>query len=501
MKNKLIYIVALAFTFSVGCKKELNQTPISTATTETFFASNNDFLQAVNAVYADLRTYPDRMLNLSETRSDNLYAVADGPRDWEPINNFARTISGNPYIQEAWNTNFNGIYRANTVLNKLETNGNVITDANLKTRLTAEARFLRAFFYFDLVRWFGKVPIADKVYSSAEATTIPRSGVAAVYNFILADLKFAADNLPDTYTAAADKGRATKWAAKGIMALVYMTRSGPTYNIDGPGLATNDWQVALDLLNEVINSKRFNFLTSYADIFSYSNENNAEVVFNVEYSTLSNPVVGSTFAWLLVPDTYFTSIGKAVQGGLLIRPVSTDLVNTYATNDIRKPFNIYTAGYTAPGIGTESRPFFKKYLDISKVPNNRVDWPINYIVMRYTDVLMLKAECILRGASGSQADVDLIVNQVRSRAGLTTPVTGTTIPQLMEERRREFAAEGLRWHDLVRSGLVTTVIPAWDAKEDVSNSIAPFNNNYIIYPVPQAELNVTPGLYTQNPGY
>jgi len=501
MKNKILYIIAITCALNAGCKKELNQTPISTATTGTFFASNVDFVNATNAVYSDLRAYPDRLLNLSETRSDNLYAVADGPRDWEPINNFARAITANAYVQEAWNTNFNGIYRANTLLDKLNTNGSVITDAALKTRLTAETRFLRAFFYFDLVRLFGKVPIADKVVSVNEAASIPRSPVSAVYNFIIDDLKYAADNLPETYTGA-DKGRATKYAAKGILALVYMTRSGPTYNIEGPGLATNDWQAALDLLNEVINSGKYSFLSSYSDIFSYTNENNAEVIFDIQYSNGSNPIVGATFPWVLVPDNYFTSIGKTAQGGLVIRPVSNDLVNTsYTTSDVRRSFNVFTAGYTAAG-ATEIRPFFKKYVDITRVPtNSRLDWPINYIVMRYTDVLMLKAECILRGASGSQADVDGIMNQVRRRAGLTGTVSGTTLAQLMEERRREFAAEGLRWHDLVRSGLVTSVMPAWIAKDDVSKSISPFENNFIIYPVPQAELNTAPGLYTQNAGY
>lgn len=501
MKNKFIYIATFALALNTGCKKELDQTPISTATTETFFASNKDFEQATNAVYNDLRTYPERMLNLSEIRSDNLYAVADGPRDWEPINNFARSIASNPYVVEAWNTNFNGIYRANLLLDKLTTNGSVITDANLRTRFTAEARFLRAFFYFDLVRWFGKVPIADKVVSTVESKTIPRSPVSAVYDFIIADLRYAGDNLPDIYTNVADKGRATKWAAKGLLALAYMTRSGPTNSIEGPGLGTNDWSTALGLLNEVIGSNRYSFLPSYANIFSYTNENNAEVIFDVQYATGLNPVVGSTFAWWLVPDTYFTSISKPTQGGLLIKPVSNNMVNSYAATDIRKAFNINTTSFTANGV-TESRPFFKKYLDITRIPNNRLDWPINFIVMRYTDILMLKAECILRGATGgTQADVDGVMNQVRGRAGLTGTVTGTTLPQLMEERRREFAAEGLRWHDLVRSGLVTTVMPAWITQDDLSKSIAAFQNNYIIYPVPQAEFNAAPGLYTQNAGY
>jgi hypothetical protein len=279
-----------------------------------------------------------------------------------------------------------------------------------------------------------------------------------------------------------------------------MTRSGPTYNIKGPGLAVNEWSQALTLLNDIINSKKYTFGTSYNDIFSYDKENNGEVVFDVQYSTGSTPVVGGTFSWLLVPDNWFTSsaIGKTAQGGLTIRPVSNDLLSSYTTGDTRKAFSIQT-GYNYSG-GTETRSFFKKYVDVSKTPANRLDWPINFIALRYTDVLMMKAECILNGATGTQADVDAIVTQVRGRAGLGA-VTNVTIPQLMEERRKEFAAEGTRWHDLVRSGLVTTVMPTWITKEDVPHAMQPFQTNYILYPVPQSELDVKPGLYDQNLGY
>jgi hypothetical protein len=153
-------------------------------------------------------------------------------------------------VIEAWNANFNGIYKANVLLEQLVENGSVIPDATLKLRLEAEAKFLRAFFYFDLVRWFGKVPIIDHPVTANEALEIKQSPVADVYNLIISDLQFAATNLPDVY-GAADKGRATKWAAKGILALVYMTRSAPTYGIEGPGLGLNEWSNALTLLNEI----------------------------------------------------------------------------------------------------------------------------------------------------------------------------------------------------------------------------------------------------------
>ncbi|MEI6948368.1 RagB/SusD family nutrient uptake outer membrane protein [Paraflavisolibacter sp. H34] len=501
MKKVFLPFIAAALLVS-SCKKELEQQPISNAITETFYSTPFDFLQATSAVYNGLRTYPDRLMNLSETRSDNLYAVSDGGvREWEGVNSFQKSISGNSYVTEAWQSNFNAIFKANILLEQLKANGaKVITDAVLRTRLEAEAKFLRAFYYFDLVRWFGKVPVVTQPVNATEALTYERKPVAEVYELILSDLNFAAANLPgpEGY-ATADKGRVTKWGAKGILALVHMTRSGPTYGIEGPGLGVNEWGNALTLLNEVIGSGKYATQGKYSDIFSYTNEHNSEVVFDVEYVTGLNPVVGATFPWVLVPDTYFQSVSKPTQGGLTIRPVSNDLLNSYAANDQRKAFSIQT-GYTNMGV-TESNSFFKKYVDITKTPANRLDWPINFIALRYTDVLMLKAECILKGAPGTQSEVDNIVNQVRSRAGLTGTLTGVTLPQLMEERRKEFAAEGLRWHDLVRSGLVETVMPAWIAKEDVQKKMQPFNKNYIIYPVPQAELDIVGQLYQQNQGY
>lgn len=496
-KNFLNITIVAAVTFT-ACTKELNQVPISAATPLTFYASQNDFIQATNAIYNDLRAYPDRHLNLSETRSDNLYAVSDGGvRDWDPINAFQRGIAGNIFVTEAWTTNYNGIYRANILLDQLQKKGEVITNTSLRTRLEAEARFLRAFFYFDLVRWFGKVPLIDRPITAPEAQTISRSPVSDVYALVISDLQFAATNLPDGYSAA-DVGRATRFAAKSILALVHMTRSGPTYDIEGPGLGLNEWNQAATLLDEVIASNKYSMLANYNSIFSYTNENNAEVVFDIQYITGSNPVLGSTFPWVLAPDPWFQSQGKQAQGGLTIRAVSTDLLNSYAAGDTRKAFTIQQ-GYTFNGV-TENRSFFKKWVDLTKVPNNRVDWPINFIVMRYTDVLLLKAECILRGAPGAQSYVDGVVNQVRARAGLL-PVSNVTLPQLMEERRKEFAAEGSRWHDLVRSGLVETKMTAWIAAEDAQHLLQPFNKNYIIYPVPQSELDVRQGLYTQNTGY
>ena len=497
---RLPFLTLLFPVLFAACSKQLNQKPISAATSVTFYASAQDFLQATNAAYANLRTYPDREINLSETRSDNLYAVSvGGVRDWEGINDFTNTISSNPYVEEAWSTDFNGIFKINTLIDQLHTNGSVIGNTSLESRFEGEAKFLRAFYYFDLVRTFGKVPLVDHPVTASEALNIPRNPVSDIYQLIISDLQFAAANLPVSYTGT-DIGRATKYAAEGILALVYMTRSAPDYGIEGPGLGSNEWGLALPLLNDIISSPKYSFLPSYNSIFSYTNENNPEVIFDVQFTTGLTPVLGTDFIGLLVPDGYFQSLGVVVNGTSNLRPVSNNLLSSYEAGDTRRNFSIHD-GYVFNG-DAETRSFFVKYLDITRIPKNQLDWPINFIVLRYTDVLLLKAECVLHGAPGSQtADVDAVVNKVRVRGGLVTPLANVTLPQLFEERRKEFASEGSRWHDLVRSGNIGSIMTAWIAADDVQHKIQPFQNNFIIYPVPQSQLDVKPGLYTQNKGY
>lgn len=514
MKRRTGFAITAFTLFLASCTKDLNQVPLSSATTETFYKAPSDFIQGLNAAYNVLRGYPDRLLNLSEIRSDNIYGVSVTVRDWDPINNFLPGIASNTYVEEAWTTDYSGIFRANTVLDQLQKNGGNAGSAALVTRLRAEAQFLRAFYYFDLVRYFGKVPVIDHPVTAEEAKAIPRSAVTDVYKLIIGDLQFAMANLPANYSGAfpaystTDAGRATKWAAESLLALVYMTRSGATYGIEGPGLGLNEWSLALPLIQDVLTNSGYGFnTTSYASIFSYTNQTptpagNKEAIFDVMYMSGQNPTLGATYVWGLTPNTYFTSLGTNTNanGSLEIIPVSTNLVNAYESGDLRKPVTIYTAGYTASG-STESRPFYKKWLDITKIPSaSRFDWAENFIAIRYTDVLLWKAECILHGAPGTQADVDAIVNQVRARAGLAAR-SNVTLAQLFDERRREFADEGNRWFDLQRSGNLVTIMNAWIAAEDSQKRIQTVTANAVIYPVPQSQLDAAPGLYTQNPGY
>ncbi|MBW4889140.1 RagB/SusD family nutrient uptake outer membrane protein [Mucilaginibacter sp. HMF5004] len=524
--KKISFIASMALVLLVtSCSKDLNQIPISTQTTATFYQQPSDFIQGINAAYNSLRNYPDRLLDMSEIRSDNIYPTNSVARDPDAISNFSTSIAGHPYVEEAWSTDFRGIFQANTVLDQIAKNGSFVGSAALATRLSAEARFLRAFYYFDLVRYFGKLPIIDHPVSISESTTIGRSPVADVYTLIIADLQFAIANLPANYAGAfpsytaTDVGRATKYAAEAVLGQVYMTRSGPTYGISGPGLGLNEWSLAVPLFNDIINSGLFVFNTSYSNIFSYTNQSpnytatgNREAIFDVMYLTGQNPVLGADFTWQLIPQNYFNSqpAGNTPANGNLGTPsVSPNMLAEYSASDVRKTQNVFTAGYTYQGT-LDPYPFFRKYvpylgtgaLDAAKIPASRFDWGINFIAIRYTDILMLKAECILNGAPGNQlTDVDGVVNQVRNRAGLL-PLVNVNADQLLAERRREFAAEGLRWFDLQRSGKLLTIMNAWKAVDDaVIQKMGPITANSIIYPVPQSQLDTAPGLYSPNPGY
>jgi len=403
MKNKYFGLFITIVTLVSSCSKKLDQLPISTATTETFYKQPSDFIQGVNAIYNSLRGYPDRLLFLSEVRSDNIYPTNDVGRDPDPINNFSLGIAPNVYVEEAWNANFNGIFKANTVLDQIGKNGSYVGSTALATRLTAEARFLRAFFYFDLVRYYGKVPVIDHPMVASEAVTISRSPVADVYTFIIDDLQFAVANLPTNFSGAfpaygaTDVGRATKYAAEAILARVYMTRSGPTYGIEGPGMGLNEWSLALPLLQDIINSGLFvfnpavySFPVPATGIFSYSNQSpatNKEAIFDVIYLTGQTPVLGATFPWQLVPQAYFNGLpaGNPSLGGALGTPsVSNNLLNSYAANDTRKASTFHTTPYS--NLGTvDLHAFFRKYLDTTKIPASRFDWGINFIAIRYTD--------------------------------------------------------------------------------------------------------------------
>jgi len=504
MKYIVICCVCLALLNS--CSKQLDQQPPSNAPKADFYKNTSDFTQAVTGAYYQLRAYPDQTLWMGEMRSDNVIATSDGNRDWQEINDFSPNLTNTAFIVAAWNSNFNGIYNVNTVLDALDKFGTNVTDTALRRRFGGECHFLRAFYYFQLLRLYGELPIIDHVVTVPEAEAIARSKVSDVYAFIISDLQYAIANLPSSY-GAADVGRATSNAARGLLGLVYLTRSGPTYGVNGPGMNSGEYDLAMAQFDAVIGSGVYSFVASYPSIFSYTNEDNKEVIFDVQYMSANN---GADFPSMLVPSGYWSGLG--ISGsygngyGSTTFNITKDLLGSYTASaaggvDTRDTFSIQHKFNSSPTIIDSVNPFIKKYINISKRGTGYNDWPINFIVLRYTDVLLMKAECVLHGASGgSQSYVDSVVNLVRQRAGVPGGVSNVDLPTLMEERRREFLGEGLRWNDLVREGMAVTTMNAWVAHDSIA-TIATVAPQYIIYPIPGAEMLVKPGLYTQNDGY
>lgn len=499
MKKNIIILLAIFIVGLTACEDELNQVPISAISSNGFFTDETGFEQAINGVYASLSSYPERQFHLSDVRSDNIYGVGSmGVRAHEPVNNFALTLATNEYMKETWNTNFEGIMRANMVLDNLTEE--LVADATKRNQFEGEAKFLRALFYFDLVKYFGPIPVIDHLVTPSEALEIGRNPVSEVYDLIINDLQDAAQLLPTSFSGE-NIGRATSYAAKGILARVYLTRSGPVLHTDGPCMGTNEYTQALNLLNDVIGGS-FDMLDDYAATFDLLNENNSDIVFDIQY-TSGGVGVGAAYPGELAGSGFWKAAGYPYAIGLETKDVSYDLINSYGTEDLRLQFNVQI-GYTDPSNGEYVEdPVCTKFsrTDPSTWGGDRFDFGINFPILRYTDVLLMKAECILQGASGTQAEVDQIINDVRTRIGLE-PISGVTLNDLLEERRKEFLGEGLRWHDLVRTGKVLDVMNTWIPVEDVADQMRKsISADHIIYPIPLEQMDVKEGLYTQNKGY
>lgn len=496
MMMKNISFIAIISLLLLSCSEELDQTPISELGSNNFYKDTEDFEDAVTGIYSTLDIYPNEQFYLSEMRSDNLYGVTEtGVRPYEKINNFDLTIATNEDVSREWNNDYTGIMRANTVLDEI--NEEAVPDADTRNRMIAEAKFLRAFFYFDLVRLYGGVPLLDHVYTPAETLNISRSPVSEVYDFIIADLNDAIENLPESYSNNF-LGKATSWAAKALLGEIYLTRSGPTYGINGPGLESGEYDKALSLFNDIIDNGPFGFVDDYPSIFAYDNEHNAEIIFNIEYIT-GGTGAGASYPSITVPNGYLEANNVGFPNGEDRKEVSVDLLEAYPEEDIREDFNILM-GYTDDNENFNPSPFFVKYINLNEAGQDRFDWSLNYPVIRYTDILMMKAEAILMGNIGNSGDVDDIINMVRQRAGLGE-VSGVDLDMYLSERRREFAAESKRWYSLVRTGKVLEVMNAWIPEEDVQNRMNLMDANQIIYPIPSDQITVKEGLYEQNPGY
>lgn len=492
MKNKhYITILVLSLLWSACSDKFIDLTPPSINSAEGFFTTKDGIDQAIIGAYNGLRTEVSNFSELmNEERSDNVWtpSIVSTYNDLS-VQKFL-VSSSEPFLDDAWSDPYDVIHRCNLVLGNI---GDVaFTDSTLKRQYIGEMEFIRSLMYFDLVRYFGGVPLVTKSVTPDEAVQIKRATVQETYDLIVSDLKGAVNRLPTSYTGT-DAGRATKYAAEGLLARVYITMSGYP-------LKTQMWSAAKNLLEDIISSGQFQFLPAYSDVFSLANENGRQCVFYVQFKAgvndVGNPVPTRNAANDVSASTF--PFGGSPDAPI----VSQDLIDSYEPGDVRFTQDIRTKWVDKSGDTVTNEPTIRKFA--VGQPAKSSDWDINWPVIRYADVLMMYAECLNELGYEANGKALEILNKVRTRAGLV-PKTAADIPNqeafrvaMQNERRHEFAFENQRWNDLVRTDMALDVMKNFLNGFGMAGNIK--SRDQYIYPIPLQVLQVNPSM-TQNAGY
>lgn len=490
MKYLFIILIALSSGL-IGCKKNLELNPKGSLTTGSFYKNAGDAKAAVTACYSILRSvYSNEViLTPNEIMSDDAIPFLTGSADRLAIWNY-KFVPSNTYIGQIWSTAYQGIQLSNIVISRIP---EINMDADLQRQYVGEAKFLRALHYFNLVRFFGAVPIVNNETTSLKDINVHRDSVVNVYKSIETDLKDAETSLPLVYPAS-EMGRATKGAAKALLAKVYLTEAGNNSN-------SPYWAEAASKAKEVIDLNLYSLWTNYSDVYALKNRGGKESIFEVLFIA---DLIGNAF-----------TVGYAPRGdpnvpggsGFGIFQVSKSLFNSYTDNDKRKSVSFLTY-FLKPGTGDTVHLLvdnpdpalavsFWKLADITQTISGYQggrSWPY----MRYSEILLIYAEA-LNEANGPTIDAYQAINEVRNRAGLD-PITGLSKDQfrdaVLNERRLELCFEGDRWFDLVRTGNLINAVKAENTFSRNAN-IQPFNT---LLPIPQREMDADINL-VQNPGY
>jgi len=474
--------ICLVFT---GCEKFLTVNPPYTQDAENYFQTPEEYEKALVGAY-DLLQSSFMAVWISEIASDNTIAGGESVNDTQGLHQLDLMTHGgvNAELRNVFRWNYAGITRANFIL---ENKDNI--EFTGKDKIIAEAKFLRAFYYFELVKFFGDVPlIIDERIGAQEATTIPRTPSSEVYAQIEQDLLDASAVLD---AVSLVKGKATKGAAMALLGKAYLYQS--------------KFVEAANKFDEVISSGSYSLISDYNDLFSVANENNSETVFDVEYSGAEGGGYGCLVCLEGNAGPGFQGI-RQYEGPIYGDGNSYDLPtqNLYDAFDPADPkrdatvldIDAFIAAQPNPesisyGIGAGGHTGFynNKYIKRQGeigLPDNDLTSPVNYRVIRYADVLLMAAEAHFR--NGNSAEAQGLVDQIRLRAGMA-PVALNTIEDLYNERRLELACEGHRFFDLVRSGQAESSIEGFQP------------GKHELFPIPTLEIDLAGGNWSQNNGY
>ena len=470
---------------SAGCDKFLSVNPPYTQDVENFFETKEDYERALTGAY-DLLQGSFMSFWIGEIASDNSIAGGESVNDSQGLHQIDDMTHGgvNNELRNVLRWNYAGITRANYLLENKDK-----IDFQGKEHIIAEARFLRAYYYFELVKFFGDIPlIIDKRIGIEEAMQVPRTPKAEVYAQIEEDFAYAASILN---SVASQKGRATKGAALAFLGKAYLYQ--------------NKFAQAASTFDEVIAMGMYSLIPDYNLLFSANNENNGETVFDVQYSGLEGGSYGC----------YICLEGNAAVGFQGIRqyngPVYGDgnsynlptqaLYDAFSSLDLRRgatildidafiatqpnPSSISYAIGAGGHTGFYNNKYIKRQGEIG-LPDNDLTSPVNYRVIRYSDVLLMAAEAHYQ--SGNTATAQSLVTQVRLRVGVQ-PIPVNSIDVIYRERRYELSGEGHRFFDLVRTGKAADFIPGFVV------------GKHELFPIPQVEIDLVGGNWSQNNGY
>ncbi len=466
----------------------LNPIPESVLTTANAFKKASDLNLAVLGVYSLYQSRLPTDYELMETPSDNLYGVYFAVSPGMAEIALLTVAPENPKLNSFWKTTYNGIFRANSVLGNI----NNPTDyaEGQKEQYIAEAKFMRALMYFDLVRIFGGVPAVTEVITEGE--DIPRASEQEIYDLIIADLNEAVTNLPEP--DAIVKGRASNAAAIALLSKVYIYRE--------------NWSEAKSNLEKLFNKNKYSLVSEYGDLFAEETENNSEVIFTMPY------IAGTNGQSLTIDLTPHGGIYQVITGGnRTVRP-TWDLEKAFDPEDSRLPVTIedYQKLYTwKPGDEIIWYNHINKWIVPTPVGSKSgLDIP----VMRLADMILFYAEALYH--TGDPAGALAQINKVRERAFgnashnytlADISTEETFLDKLLLERRLELAVENSRWFDLVRTGRFTSVLTTIEGEyNNVTKETVkiPLNAKpYMKYfPIPWEQINLAnPGVLTQNEGY
>lgn len=492
--RKIIYTTVLIclFVFTIpGCDDFVDIDPYYSLDADNYFNSPSDYEKALIGAY-DLLQTSYLGLWIGEIASDNSIAGGESVTDSEGLHQIDGMTHGgvNTELRSLFRWMYAGITRTNYIFENKDK-----IDFAGKDKILAQASFLRAYFYFELVKFFGDVPlIVDRRLGANEVNSQLRTPADEVYTQIEADLQYAASILDWTTPV---KGKITKGAALALLGKAYLYQE--------------KFDEASAAFEEVINSGNYTLYNDFSTLFRVVNETSKETVFDIQYVGLEGGSYGCFVCLEGFAAVGFHGIrgyqGPVFADGNSYNLPTRDLYNAFESGDPRRDASLLdieafrisqlpaVVRYTE-GAGGHTGYYNLKYLkraDELGLPDNDLTSPVNHKVIRYADVLLMAAEAHNRKENSDDVKARAYLNAVRARASASLPQVNSSGAALTEaiyrERRVEFAGEGLRFFDLVRTGRAGDVIEGF---QDGKNEL---------FPIPQAEIDLARAGWKQNTGY